>query len=465
MQIGLVGATNVGKSTLFNRLIGQFRAIVTDIPGTTRDILYHKTVIDELGEVIFADSPGLEFKEEREFIKDIIDRSDILLFVIDDSVGITGKEQHILEYIRQQEKTKNTILIINKLDIKRREAETDLALSEYHHLGFENPIGVSAKTKRNLIELQDTLIQKGRKYLEEHKDIEEDKEDLGKPSGLALAIMGKPNVWKSTLLNTLAKKPLAKVENVSGTTRDYLIGDFLYEENHYTVYDTAGLRKKWRMQVIEKIAYKKTIDMLKYVRPITLFLIDSVEDISHRDMTLLQEINNLWLSIIVGLNKTDLLTKKEIELFVKKIQNYLDFAKYIPIIPMVATTGKGIKDVMKMVRIADKEMNKRISTNELNNIINKEFIERPPRFPKNKTCKFMYITQTETNAPTFAVFVNNKDRANFAFKKWLDNSIRKHFGYIATPLVIRFRSEKGKGQDDKRYKKFQEEKKERTAAS
>lgn len=466
LQIWLVGATNVWKSTLFNRLIWQFRAIVTDIPGTTRDILYHKTIIDELGDVIFADSPWLEFKEEREFIKDIVDRSDVLLFVIDDSIWVTAKEQHILEYIRKQNKTKQTLLIINKLDIKRREVETDMALSEYHQLWFNKIIWVSAKKKRNLIELQDELLQISRKYV---RDIDPENEEAKrvaahKKSWISLAIMWKPNVWKSTLLNTLAKKKLAKVENVSWTTRDYLIWDFFYEEKQYTVYDTAGLRKKWRMHVIEKIAYKKTIDMLKYIRPITLFLIDSVEDISHRDMTLLEEINNLWLSIIVWLNKTDLLTKDEIETSMKKIQAYLNFAKYIPIIPMIATTWKWIKDVMKMIRIADKETKKRVSTNELNNIISKEFLTRPPRFPKNKICKLMYITQTEIDAPTFTVFVNNKDRANFAFKKWIDNSIRKHFWFIATPLVIKFRSEKWKGKDDKRYREFKEKKKEKREA-
>jgi GTP-binding protein len=450
MQIWLVGATNVGKSTLFNRLIGQFRAIVTDIPGTTRDIIYHKTHIDELGEVIFADSPGLEFKDERPFIQEIVDTSDTILFLIDDSAGITAKEQHILEYIRKQHKTKQTLLVVNKLDIKRKESETDLALSDYHKLGFETLIGISAKKKRNLIELQDELLQLARKYMKEQPEEEtDDIKNLPKPTGIALAILGKPNVGKSTLLNTLAKKQLSKVEDFSGTTRDYIVGDFIYEKKHYTVYDTAGFRKKGRMQVIEKIAYKKTIDMLKYIRPIVLFLIDSIEDISHRDMTLLQEINNIWLSIIVGFNKTDLLSKKEIETFSKKIQAYLNFAKYIPIIPMVATTGKGIKDVMKMVSMAHKEMNKRINTNELNTIITKEFIERPPRFPKNKICKLMYITQADINAPTFIAFVNKKDRANFAFKKWIDNSIRKHFWFIATPLVIKFKDEKEKDRKKK----------------
>jgi len=146
MNIGLVGATNVGKSTLFNRLIGQFRAIVTDIPGTTRDIIEHETLIDDIGKVTFLDSPGLpaiqaglmDFKEEEVLIKQIIDYSDLILFVIDDSVGITAKEQHIYSYIIEKHKMKNTILIVNKIDIKHKEKDYDLAVNEYYSLWFEH---------------------------------------------------------------------------------------------------------------------------------------------------------------------------------------------------------------------------------------------------------------------------------------------------------------------------------------
>ena len=158
MNIWLVGSTNVGKSTLFNRLIGQFRAIVTDIPGTTRDILHHETDLEKIGKATFLDSPGLlDFKEERTYIKKIIDESDILLFVIDDTVWITGKEQHILWYIMDRNKKDQTILVINKIDVKYRENETDLAMSDYYDLGFKHIIGISAKRWRNIDLLQEEL--------------------------------------------------------------------------------------------------------------------------------------------------------------------------------------------------------------------------------------------------------------------------------------------------------------------
>lgn len=452
MQIWLVGSTNVGKSTLFNRLINQFRAIVTDIPGTTTDILYHTTSLDDLGEVVFADSPWLlEFNEERPFIQKIIDESDIILFVIDDVVGITAKEQHIFEYIQKQHKKNQTILIVNKLDKKRKEAETTLALSEYYWLWFQDVVGISAKTKRNLWELQDLLIKK-KYFLEEqhktkHPDEQPQKSINTVDKWIPIAILGKPNAGKSTLLNTLVGKQLSKVENIPGTTRDYVMWSFTLNKKNYIIYDTAGIKKQTTMHVIEKIAYQKTMDMLEYVRPVVIFVIDATLGISHRDMTLLEEINRLALPIIFALNKSDLLTKKEIEAIVKQTQRMMDFAKYIPIMPISALTGAGTKEFFSFVHSLRKESEKRISTTELNKIISSEYFQRPPRFPKNKMCKIMYMTQVDINAPTFLAFVNHKARANFSFKKWIENTIRKHFGFVGVPLVIRFKDRKEWNED------------------
>ena len=452
MQIWLVGSTNVGKSTLFNRLINQFRAIVTDIPGTTTDILYHTASLDDLGEVVFADSPWLlEFHDERPFIQKIIDESDIVLFVVDDTVGITAKEQHIFEYIQKQHKKNQTILIVNKLDKKRKESETEVALSDYYSLWFDDIVGISAKTKRNLPELQDLLIKK--KYFLEEKLSEAPLDDQpAKPLNMVdkwipIAILGKPNAGKSTLLNTLVGKQLSKVENIPWTTRDYVMGSFVMNKKTYTIYDTAWIKKNATMHVIEKIAFKKTMDMLEYVRPVVIFVIDATLGISHRDMTLLEEINRLALPIIFALNKSDLLSKKEMENIIKTTQRMMDFAKYIPILPISALTGAGTKEFFTFVHALRKESEKRIGTTELNKIITTEFFQRPPRFPKNKICKIMYMTQVDINAPTFLVFVNHKNRANFSFKKWIDNSIRKHFWFVWVPLVIRFKDRKEWNED------------------
>ncbi len=432
-QIWLVWATNVGKSTLFNRLIWQFRAIVTDIPGTTVDILYHEVDLDQTGTVRFADSPWLEeFEQERPFIKKIIDESDLVLFLVDDTVWITAKEQHINSYIMDSNKAKNTVLVVNKLDVNYKPQELDLAIADYYDLWINNIIWVSAKSEFNILEVKDFVENyfKG-------KENKHDKSNKKKPTGIA--IIWKPNVGKSTLLNQLVWEELSKVEDYLGTTRDYITGEFTYDNKEYKVYDTAWIRKKWSIHGIEKIAYDKIKWMLEYSRPNILFMIDGEQWVTHRDMTLLAEINVLALPIVVVVNKMDLLDSKQKKVLEQKVQSHLDYAKYIPIVPIVATEGKWIKNMMKMIDSIAWQAERRVDTNALNKAINMDMIKRPPRFPKNKICKLYYMTQVDINAPTFVWFINKKNRANFAFKKWIDNTIRKHFGFVWTPIVIRFK--------------------------
>ena len=436
MKIWLVWATNVWKSTLFNRLIGQFRAIVTDIPGTTTDIIQHKVQTDNWTYTFF-DSPGLlDFTEELEYIEQIIKESDLLLFLIDDSVWITAKEHHILELIRKEKKQDSTILIINKLDIKRKESETEMAISDYYTLWLSSVIGVSAKKERNLNTIENQINSFYNKRKKTHKDEEETVE----PFRIWLAILWKPNAGKSTLLNTLVWKPLAKVADVAWTTRDYVAGNFSWKGRDYVAYDTAWIKKRWKIHWIEKIAYDKTKAMLEFVRPVVIFMVDCTQWITHRDMTLLQEVHQLALPMIFVLNKVDQVNPKAIDAMIKNTQTYLDFAKYLPIVPMIAIKGEWIDDVMKFVSILQKENTKRIATRDLNEALQHEMIQRPPRFPKNKICKILYATQIAVDAPTFIVFVNHKARANFAFKKWVENSIRKNFGFVGVPIVIKYRN-------------------------
>ena len=436
MKIWLVWATNVWKSTLFNRLIGQFRAIVTDIPGTTTDIIQHKVQTDS-SSFTFFDSPGLlDFTEELEYIEQIIKESDLLLFLIDDSVWITAKEHHILELIRKEKKQDSTILIINKLDIKRKESETEMAISDYYTLWLSSVIWVSAKKERNLSTIENQINSFYNKRKKTHKDEEETVE----PFRIWLAILWKPNAWKSTLLNTLVWKPLAKVADVAWTTRDYVAGNFSRKGRDYVAYDTAWIKKRWKIHWIEKIAYDKTKAMLEFVRPVVIFMVDCTQWITHRDMTLLQEVHQLALPMIFVLNKVDQVNPKAIDAMIKNTQTYLDFAKYLPIVPMIAIKWEWIDDVMKFVSILQKENTKRIATRDLNEALQHEMIQRPPRFPKNKICKILYATQIAVDAPTFIVFVNHKARANFAFKKWVENSIRKNFWFIGVPIVIKYRN-------------------------
>ncbi len=423
---------------MFNRLIGQFRAIVTDIPGTTTDILRHQAHLPGIGQVQFFDSPGLtDFKEERPFIQYIIDHSHIILFVIDDSLGFTSKEQDIFAYIMKTGKKDNVMLVVNKLDINWKEADYASAIAEYYKKGFPHVIGVSALKEIALPQVQKTIqnIIDASKALQDILTQEERTE-----SKISFAIVGKPNAGKSTLLNTFVGEYISKVEDKSGTTRDYISTDFVYEDQQYTIFDTAGIKRPGHMHGIEKISYTKTKDMLKYTRPTVLFMIDATEGVTHRDLTLIKEVYNIALPIVICINKMDLLDKKQKTHVMKQTEAKMDFAKYIPIVPLVATSGDGIPNIMKMVKSVTKEAFKRVDTGELNRAIAKDMITRPPRFPKNKICKILYVTQADVNAPTFIVFVNYVNRANFAFKKWIDNTIRKYYGFVGVPIVIRFKA-------------------------
>lgn len=440
MHIGLVGATNVGKSTLFNRLIGQFRAIVTDIPGTTTDILRHPADVPGIGKVTFLDSPGLhDFTEEVPFIQYIVDHSDMILFIIDDGAGISAKEHYIFDYILKTNSKKKVILVVNKLDKKHKSTDYDLAIADYYTLGFEHVVGVSALNQINIEILQEMMIE----FINDNPKLKDAQDELEKlkqeHSGISFAIVGKPNAGKSTMLNTFVGQYLSKVEDKAGTTRDYIVTDFTYENQDFTIFDTAGIKRVGHMHGIEKIAYTKTKDMLEYIRPVVVIMMDATEGISHRDMTLISEVYNLALPMVIALNKVDMLTKKEVTHVIKETQAKMDFAKYIPIVPMVAKTGQGIPDLMKMIRAIHAEATKRVDTNELNKVIAQDMLTRPPRFSKNKICKIMFITQVDINAPTFMVFVNYVERSNFAFKKWIDNTLRKYFGFVGTPLVIKFK--------------------------
>jgi len=444
ISIWLVWRYNVWKSTIFNRLLWQFRAIVTDIKWTTREVFDEVIDIDWYKFKLF-DVPWLEEEHKIEVLEDIANESDIILFVVDWKEWLTPQDRKIAEFLYKNWLDDKVILVVNKLDSKVYTDKVYEWLAEFYELGFKNIIWISAKQNEGFEDLKDAIFQKIKKLwlqtkLEDNIEVENLLEEI------PLAIVWRPNVWKSTLLNSLYWKEKAKVEDKLGTTLDYIKAEIIYKWKKIVLYDTAWIRKKGKIHWLEKIAYSKTISLLQFKKPVTVVLIDILEGVVHRDLTIVGDLIKLKLPLIIAVNKIDELTKEEFEKKFNDVVKAFSFAKWIPIVPISAKTWKNFELLLDWVEKVFNEYHKRVQTSDLNKVIHTKRLQKPPRFPKNKICKVYYATQPEEAPPTFVFFINKEKYVNFAFKRWLENTIRENFWFIWSPLVFEFREK----QKDKR---------------
>lgn len=434
MKIWLIWRVNVGKSTLFNRLSWNYRAIVTDIPWTTREIISQKIKLTDDKVVELIDSPWLlDFNEEIVFIEKIIKDSDLLIFVLDWKEWLTSSDNIIKDVILKYSKKEKTILVVNKLDWNTFWNKTMLLLSEFFSLWFEHVLPLSAKNNENIDNLIDQIID-----LSQSKKLSFDIK-MPQDNAISFAIVWRPNVWKSTLINKLAQEEIASVSDVAWTTLDYLTAETTFQWKLFRIYDTAWIRKKWKIHWLERIALDKTTEMIKYIKPIVIILVDIVEWITHRDLSLIWDIIKLDVPIVLAVNKVDAIPKNELDKYFKNVTKFLDFARWIPIIPISSNEWTWLPILLKAISKIALEQNKSISTSDLNQVINSAWMNKPPRFPKNKSCKVLYWLQKETNPPKFLFFVNKADNANFSFKKWLDNVLRREYWFIWVPLKFEFK--------------------------
>lgn len=432
MKIWIVWRVNVGKSTLFNRLLWNYRAIVTEIPWTTRELIAEQIKIDDKHYALLTDSPWLEkFEEEMFYIKQIIKDSDIIIFVVDGKTGLWANDQQIKDAIMKAWKKGNTIFAVNKLDGKVFWRDLTSLLSEYYSLWFETVLPIAAKTNDNLEALleQIKILKKKLKLKRDDKIID---------NSIPVAFVWRPNVWKSTLLNKLAQEDISKVDSNAWTTLDYLIWKVNYHGTEFKIFDTAWIRKRWKIKWLEKIALDKTVEMIKYVNPITVILLDAAEWVTHRDLSLIWEMIRLEVPLVIAINKTDLISKDIFEKHFRQMTIFFDFAKWIPIIPISAQEWVWLPALLNFIKKIWDEYNQEISTSEINKIINSAWMKKPPRFPKNHVCKIFYWLQKSWRPPTFIFFVNKKDYINFAFKKWLENVLRQEHWFVWIPLRFEF---------------------------
>ncbi len=429
MKLGIVWRTNVGKSTLFNKVLWNHRAITTDISWTTRETFSELTDFDGNKFVVF-DSPWLDnIDEELDIVEDIIKTCNVLIFMVDAKVWPTAKDEQIKDLILKNNKISKTLLLVNKVEWNTASMDAN----EFYQFWFEYIEKVSLHQEYWLEVIRDFVLDISKKENIEFVKEEEIEDNI------PISILGRPNTWKSTMLNKLYGDEIAKVKDEYWTTLDYIKASINYKWDNIVLYDTAGIRKSWKTIGLERIAFSKTYKLLERVQPVCIIVFDMEEWLTHIDKSIIWKVEKLKLPTIIALNKTDLFPKQDVEFFEKFCIKNIEFAKHLPIISVSWKTGYYLDKLLDFSKTVYKENYKKVWTSELNTALNKAWIHNPPRFPKNKICKFYYVTQIETAPPRFVVFVNNVERANFSFKKWIENVIRKNFGFIWCFIDIKFK--------------------------
>ena len=437
--VAIVGRPNVGKSTFVNRLVGRRQSIVDDMPGVTRDRIYFDvewqnrwfTVIDTGGII-----PG----DEDEIMVSIYDQAKIacdeaekIIFIVDGKDGVTPVDEDIANILRQSKKP--VFLAVNKVDSPSQALYT----SEFYSLALGEPIGISALHGSGGV---GDLLE----MLTEDFEVDDEQEE---DTDIKLAIVGRPNAGKSSIVNALLGKQRVIVSDVSGTTRDSIDSKLTYKEQEFTIIDTAGIRKKAKVDYgVEKFAVDRAINSIKEC-DIAILVIDATEGISDQDKKISSIITEAGKGLIIAINKWDLIENKQsntVSQFEKNLVNEIPFLSYAPKIYISAVTKQRLNQIYEKSMDVYEQCTKRISTGLLNKIVNEAYLMNPPQSVKTKRLKIMYTTQVNVKPPTFVIFANNADLMKDHYKRYLENKLREAFGFFGTPIRIsvRERSDKKK---------------------
>ncbi|MBN1993776.1 MAG: ribosome biogenesis GTPase Der [Anaerolineae bacterium] len=457
--VALVGRPNVGKSTLFNRLVGQRKAIVEDLAGTTRDRLYGEAdwggrdfmVVDtgglelgpslprQAGETGFQAgvSSRLFLEEIRAQVEIAIAEADVIVFVVD-STSITGSDEDIAKLLRRTEKP--VLLAVNKADNKQRREEA----VEFYTLGLGDPFPVSALHGTGTGDLLDAIVESlpPAKAADEADD------------ALKIAILGRPNVGKSSLLNKLLGEERVIVSDVPGTTRDAVDTRIAYAGQELILIDTAGIRRRGKIKPgVEKHSLLRTVKTVNRA-DVCLLLLDAGEMVAAQDAHIASYIIEEAKSVVVLVNKWDTVEKNTYTLkqYTEKIRAELKFLEYVPILFISAKTGQRVHKVLPLALQVYAESLRRIPTGEVNRLLREAVAQNPPKGTHRHRLKFFYATQAGVNPATFVFFVNDTQLVHFSYQRYLENKLREHYGFVGVPLrlIFRNRSEKNLGQPKKK---------------
>lgn len=435
--VAVVGRPNVGKSTLFNCLCGQQISIVKDTPGVTRDRIYAEvtwldksfTLIDTGG--IEPDSKDIILSQMREQAQIAIDTADVIVFMTDVKQGLVDSDAKVADMLRRSHKP--VVLCVNKVDNFDKLMPD---VYEFYNLGIGDPMPISAISKLGLGDLLDEVI----KHFPEDANTEEE-DDRPK-----IAVIGKPNVGKSSLINKLMGKNRVIVSNIAGTTRDAIDTVIKYNKKDYVFIDTAGLRRKSKIKEdLERFSIIRTVAAVERC-DVAILVIDATEGVTEQDAKIAGIAHERGKGIIIAVNKWDAIEKndKTIYEFTNKIKDTLSFMPYAEIMFISALTGQRLAKIYELVDEIIDSQTMRIPTGVLNEILTEAVAMKQPPSDKGKRLRIYYMTQVSVKPPTFVMFVNDKELTHFSYTRYIENKIRESFGFRGTPVrfINRERKEK-----------------------
>lgn len=428
--VALVGRPNVGKSTLFNKIVGKKIAIIEDLPGVTRDRIYQEATYNNkkfyLIDTGGIDASKMKFNDEIKMQAEIaIKDADIVVFIVDGKEGLTSNDLIVRDLLRKS--NKKVIVAINKVDNK----ESMNHIYDFYELGFDTYIPISSIHNTGYIELMDEITRD----FTEKEEIEDTR--------LKFSIIGRPNVGKSSLMNALLNEERVVVSDVAGTTRDSIDSVLKYHNEEYILIDTAGMRKKGRVfEAIEKYSLFRSLKAIDR-SDICLVVINAEEGIKEHDKHIAGYAIERGKGLIFVVNKWDTVKDKTIPEFEKEMRAEFQFATYAPIVYLSALTKKRIHTLMPEIIKVGENIKREISTSLLNNIILDAYqLNLPPSY-KGKRLKIYFTSQTGTKPPKFTLRVNNKGLVHFSYERYLENKLRENFELEGTPIILQFKNRNG----------------------
>lgn len=430
--VAIVGRPNVGKSTLFNRIAGKRIAITEDTPGVTRDRIYAEcewldkyfTLIDTGG--IEPNTTDTIFAQMRQQAEIAIDMADLIMFMVDGKEGLTAADYEVAQMLRKAKK--KILLVCNKIDMHVNEDN----IFEFYNLGLGDPIAISSTEALGMGDLLDEVISN----FDESYYTEED------DNNIKIAVIGKPNAGKSSLINRLVGEERVIVSNIPGTTRDAIDTEFEKDGQKYTLIDTAGIRKKSKIsENIEKYSVIRSFTAVERA-DVCLLVLDAAEGVTEQDARIAGYAHENGKGMIILVNKWDLIDKdnKAFEKYVEGVRNKLAYLTYAPILTISALTGQRTNKVLETINEVMNFRTLRVSTGVLNDIVTEAVLMNQPRTVKGKRLKIYYATQVAVSPPKFIIFCNDSTIVHFSYVRYLENKIRENFEYKGNPIWIDFKN-------------------------